>query len=1025
MTIAFPNLNIEETKSPNDEKHYRLLTLPNGLEVLLMQNITPSTDDEEMDESENEDDDEEESEEEEESDEEDEESDEEDEEGEPMRAPRKAGACLTVGVGSFAEPPELGGLAHYLEHMLFMGSQKYPDENEFEDFLSAHGGYSNGETDVERTSYMFEVGPKHLEIALDMFAQFFVAPLMKADAMERELLAIESEFSRASQDDMIRYEQVLCTTAKPNHPYHRFNWGNTKSLKTIPESQKIDVRAAILDFYNTYYSANIMKLVVCGEEELDVLENYVRNSFTGIANKNVTPISYKNLELPLQGGSLVSIKPLKDAHILHLHWALPPLVGYHRFKPAEYVAAILGHESEGSILYHLKQKGWASSVSAGVTETHGYDYGTFGCIFTIEIKLTLQGLAEFEQIVLVVFQFLNMMAQSPLPSWIFEEHKIMSQVSFRFQEEHDVIEQCEELAAFMQDMFEIPAEDLLSYEVLKGDFDASIIQSLVLNHLNVTNLRIHIASSSYLPGDKWSEEPWFGVQYKQEALPVKLLHLWEAPGLNSALHYQNVNPFIPQNLELVEIPEAFNDPRELYRSDKVVLFYAPDSEFMTPRAFIMLHFDLPAIAKSPDAVVISDLYLRMVKDSLNAYAYQAQEAQLSYVLHVKEGSGFEFHIGGFSDKLMELVNVITKTLATFTLNNALLEKSRFNVIKEELVRSYKNVLHKPQAKAKYLRLQLIEKSTVPLASLISALEAVQFQHLLDFAVHSKKLWAGGSITSFVHGNIKANEAVAMAKALEMTFGPQFISNGKPISVPKLIHVLPKQIERSITIRDESANGDEVNTVAELYFQIGNHSVTTLAIADLIEQTMQEPLFDTLRTKQQLGYEVSCTVRVTQGILGFGVKVVSASTPSSAILSSINSFLNDFENTLKTMDQEKFHDHVVAQIHEKQEPDTNLFAKTSRFWTEIHSKRYAFDLNEQLVKWFESQECSLDTITKLYKKWFLSDQARKLTVLIIGKKSSSTLEGNENNTLDAIDSDGINPLKVRLPCYPLRLNIPQV
>lgn len=57
---------------------------------------------------------------------------------------------MAVGVGSFSDPLELQGLSHYLEHMLFMGSEKYPDENEYDSFLTKNGGSSNAFTELVR-----------------------------------------------------------------------------------------------------------------------------------------------------------------------------------------------------------------------------------------------------------------------------------------------------------------------------------------------------------------------------------------------------------------------------------------------------------------------------------------------------------------------------------------------------------------------------------------------------------------------------------------------------------------------------------------------------------------------------------------------------------------------------------------------------------------------------------------------------------------------------------------------------------
>jgi nardilysin len=56
------------------------------------------------------------------------------------KAIKKAAAAVSVRVGSFSDPRDAQGLAHFLEHMLFMGSEKFPDENDYDDFLSSHGG---------------------------------------------------------------------------------------------------------------------------------------------------------------------------------------------------------------------------------------------------------------------------------------------------------------------------------------------------------------------------------------------------------------------------------------------------------------------------------------------------------------------------------------------------------------------------------------------------------------------------------------------------------------------------------------------------------------------------------------------------------------------------------------------------------------------------------------------------------------------------------------------------------------------
>ena len=102
-----------------------------------------------------------------------------------------------MGVGSLCDPNELDGLAHFTEHMVFMGTSKYPNENEWSAFLAEHGGEDNGETGLETTTVYFDVHPDFLQEALPRFASFFACPLFNFASAQREVQAVESEFQQA------------------------------------------------------------------------------------------------------------------------------------------------------------------------------------------------------------------------------------------------------------------------------------------------------------------------------------------------------------------------------------------------------------------------------------------------------------------------------------------------------------------------------------------------------------------------------------------------------------------------------------------------------------------------------------------------------------------------------------------------------------------------------------------------------------------------------------------------------------
>ena len=73
---------------------------------------------------------------------------------------KSSAAALCIGMGSFSDPEDLPGLAHFLEHMVFMGSKKYPNENSFDNFIQKSGGTDNASTDCQTTVFYFETQRK-------------------------------------------------------------------------------------------------------------------------------------------------------------------------------------------------------------------------------------------------------------------------------------------------------------------------------------------------------------------------------------------------------------------------------------------------------------------------------------------------------------------------------------------------------------------------------------------------------------------------------------------------------------------------------------------------------------------------------------------------------------------------------------------------------------------------------------------------------------------------------------------------
>jgi insulysin len=224
----------------------------------------------------------------------------------------KSSAGIAVNVGSYNDPEDRAGLAHFLEHMLFLGTEKYPDESEYSNYLRSNGGYSNAYTSGDHTNYHFEINHRSFEGALDRFSQFFIAPLFDARFTEREMNAVDSEFEKNLENDLWRQQEVFRTLVREDHPEHHFSIGNLKTLGGIERDE-------FMAFYDRFYSANLMALSMTSSSSLDQMEAWTRQYFSAIKNLQRPAVDYTDeLVDDSRPPGLALMEPVKDRRSLQM-----------------------------------------------------------------------------------------------------------------------------------------------------------------------------------------------------------------------------------------------------------------------------------------------------------------------------------------------------------------------------------------------------------------------------------------------------------------------------------------------------------------------------------------------------------------------------------------------------------------------------------------------------------------------------------------------------------------------------------
>ncbi|KAM4641458.1 nardilysin [Discoglossus pictus] len=965
----------EISKSPNDPKTYRFIHLDNGLRALLISDLTSgdkrhseSSDEDEDLEWESED----------ESDEDEEEDDDgggDDDDACSDGAYSKGGcteklsaAALCVGIGSFSDPDDLPGLAHFLEHMVFMGSEKYPDENGFDAFLKKHGGTDNASTDCERTIFQFDVQRKHFKEALDRWAQFFVAPLMVMDTIDREVEAVDSEYQLAKPSDSNRKEMLFGSLAKPGHPMGKFFWGNAQTLKYDPKEKKIDTHARLKEFYRTYYSGHYMTLAVQSKETLDTLEDWVREIFSKVPNNGLEKPDFSPLTEPFdtpEFHALYRVVPIKKVHALTITWALPPQEKFYKVKPLHYISWLIGHEGKGSVLSLLRKKCWALALFGGNSET-GFEQNATYSVFSVSITLTDAGYEHFYEITHIVFQYLKMLQQLGPQERIFREIQKIEDNEFHYQEQTDPIDYVENICENMQ-LF--PKEDFLTGDQLLFEYNPEVIAD-VLGALTPQKANLLLLSPAN-EGQCDQKEKWFGTQYKMEAIDERWKETWASDfELNPDLHLPVENKFIATDFSLKNSDCTDTEyPKKILDIDQGSLWYKKDTKFKIPKAYIRFHLISPLIQQSPENLVLFDVFVNILAHNLAEPAYEADVAQLEYKLVAGE-HGLVIKVKGFNHKLPLLFDLIIDHLADFTA-----APDVFNMITEQLKKTYFNILIKPEKLGKDVRLLILEhKRWSMIEKYQTLLKGVSLDRLLSFVEEFKsQLYA----ESLVQGNFTSKESSEFLNGVIRRL--QFRPLSSPVPVQFQVVELPSAHH---LCKVRALNKGDANSEVTVYYQSGARNLWDFTLMELLVMHMEEPCFDYLRTKQTLGYHVYPTCRNTSGILGFSVTVETQATKfnSDLVDKKIEDFLTCFGDKMEKLTDDAFHTQVKALIKLKECEDTHLGEEVDRNWSEVVTQQYLFDRLEHEIE-------ALKTFTKPdMMRWFRSHRSadrRVLSVHVVG------------------------------------------
>ena len=830
----------------------------------------------------------------------------------------KSLAALTLPVGSLENPTDQLGLAHYLEHMVLMGSKRYPQPDNLAEFLKKHGGSHNASTASYRTAFYLEVENDALQPAVDRLADAIAEPLLDPVNADRERHAVNAELTMARSRDGLRMAQVGAETLNPEHPSSRFSGGNLETLRDKPGSKLHD---ALTAFYHRYYSANLMKAVIYGNQPLPELQKIAAATFGRVANHHAT---VPDISVPVvtdkQKGIIIHYVPAQPRKQLKIEFRIDNNSDKFRSKTDTLIGYLIGNRSKNTLSDWLQNQGLADSISAGADPVIDRNGG----VFSIAISLTDKGQAKRDEVIAAVFSYLNQLRTEGIDKRYFDEVAHVLDLDFRYP---SITRDMDYIEWLVDTMLRVPVADTLVAPYIADDYDAQAIRAR-LDGMTPENARIWFIS----PKEPHNKTAYFvDAPYQVDKISAQRFKDWQVESDKIKLSLPVLNPYIPDDFSLIKADKAYARPQELMNQQGLRVFYMPSQYYADePKANITLALRNKAAMSTAQNQVMFALNDYLAGVALDELSSQASVGGISF--STSEDDGVTFSATGFTQRLPKLMSQLLKGYTSFTPTQAQLEQAKSWYL-ERLDAADKGKAFELAIQPAQLLSQLPYTQRSERRKLVAT---ISLQQLMDYR---KMLLEQSAPELMVVGNMTPDAVRSLATEVKTQLNCEghewWHSEHVTITKPTLANL-------------QEAGSSTDSALAAVYVPVGFEEYQSMASSAMLSQIIQPWFYNQLRTEEQLGYAVFAFQMPVGRQWGIGFLLQSNVKQPAFLLSRFKAFYPTAEKRLREMSKADFAQYQAAMINElKQRPQT-LDEEAGRFSKDFDRENYKFDTREKVI-----------------------------------------------------------------------------
>lgn len=942
------------------------------------------------------------------------------------------GFAIGVSAGAFNDPLDFAGLAHFTEHMLFLGTRKYPGPTAFDEFISSHGGSSNAFTDSERTVYYNSIDTDAFGEGFSRFLEFFIHPQFNKTYIQKEVKAVDSEHDMHINDPNWRLFSVISSLALA--PNNHYSTGDSSTLLPGGANSTDALEEAVRDFFTSNYCFNRLSVAIVSPLSVSDQVETIRDIFSSVdpatrlpsncrAASNFTKISPQLLQnngLPIPPVNMkkfiYSEGPAGSQPVLWIAFPFRAVAtrgdsGKHPFGILE---VILSYNGPDSLKQHLISEGLVSSLSFVTDDTSA------GSIAYLAFDVPMSARDRVDELLEIVFTYIGKIkAEGGVkPELISQLQQLRKTLFYSNAEMHSIVNEspmrlskyfASQLVTATRNRAALTDEEwakktafnLVGINEKILEIDSKLVNQL-LAHIDVEKSVVLFHDPRYdaknppdwmadiaAKGGEEQTDPHYGFKFQV----MNLI----APAVRKDLDLHVLN-----NISVMP-PVIKRDTFLTARANKTEIEMPPSKVFSAPgmevwfKPSALAGKELPkvwlwatvrplvasATAVSPEELQFGgEMLVDCVTFELRSRVADFILAGYDFVINWMAAGYLEIKISGWQDRVDELLQIVVREVSNPNL-------TRYDLILAEKLEAIDRARSMADIAGEALNSLVVGSPTREDIKTYINTYTPSRTAMVNWA---KNTFKSAYFSIYVAGGsgFTQNQAVTLGKDFVSSFDKQSLL---PNASSAVFFTAGPKYAKPVEVRMLNPGAEDPNSVLLYSLTYGTDMSAKDRIAAALLASIVDPLiFRNIRTEHQMGYIASGKIGVYPGPAGavqFRVYIQGNVADPDLMEARLEALLTTVPGILENISTKEISERAQGVAASLEDQPTSANAEVSRFWAAIHDESGCFRRGHNQAAFLKNTDPSSlrTTLVSLFNA-FWKDRRRKVVVKVFKSEGSN-------------------------------------